>query len=129
MQHLRQLQSEIARHIKGVENVHSAVANPDRLAEFYAALFGSPKHQDGTWSEFEVADLDIAVTAGSSGRSVITFRVEDLPSLHSLLEGGGFPVTGIQRGEYGDYVELSPGEGFVFHFFEPKKKCGTPSGR
>ncbi len=123
MPHPQQLQSEIARYIKGIENVHCVVSDPGRVKDFWTGLFGDPRHQDGPWSEFLIGGLEMAVTGGASARSVVTFRVENLAGLHSILKGSGFPVTDIQHGEYGDFAEVSPEEGFVFHFFEPKKKC------
>ena len=127
MPHRQQLQSEIISYIKGIENVHCVVSDPDKVGEFWAGLLGKPKHQDGAWSEFTIGGLDVAVTGGVTPKSVITFKVENLSALRSVLHDKGYPVTEIQHGEYGDFVEVSPDEGFAFHFFEPKKKCGALS--
>ncbi|HQT92609.1 MAG TPA: hypothetical protein PL001_11355, partial [Candidatus Kryptobacter bacterium] len=97
--------------------------DPSKARDFCIGLFGEPKHQDGSWSEFAIAGLDVAVTGGEAPKSVITFRVENLAGLHSLLKDKGYPLTDIQHGAYGDFAEVSPDEGIAFHFFEPKKKC------
>lgn len=128
MPHRQQLQSEISSYIKGIENVHWVVKDSGKTRDFCIGLFGEPKHQDGSWSEFAIAGLDVAVTGGEAPKSVITFRVENLAGLHLLLKDKGYPVTDIQHGAYGDFAEVSPDEGIAFHFFEPKKKCDAPVG-
>jgi hypothetical protein len=128
MPHPQQLQSEIIPYIKGIENVHCVVGDSGKTRGFWTGLFGEPKHQDGTWSEFSIGGLDVAVTGGAAAKSVITIRVENLAGLHSLLKDKGYPVTGIQHGDYGDFAEVSPDEGFAFHFFEPKNKCASSAG-
>ncbi len=126
MQHQPQLQSEIIKHITGVENVHCCVSDPEKTREFYSALFGLPQHEDAPWSEFKVGGLDIAVTYGTKPKFVVTFRVDKLAELRNLLASALSAKIDIQNGEYGDYVEVCPDEGFCIHFFEPKVNC-TPS--
>ena len=125
MQHQPQLQSDILKFITGIENVHCAVNDAGNAREFYSKLFGPPQHEDGSWSEFKIAGLDIAVTVGSKPMFVITFTVEKLMELRSLLEERLSKKLQIQRGDYGDYLEVCPEEGFCLHFFEPKTKCNS----
>lgn len=121
MPHQQPLPSEIVAHIKGIENVHCVVDDPREVRDFYASLFGAPAHIDGEWSEFKIAGFDFAVTAGEKRKFVITFKVERLAELCGLIEAKLSTRLTIQRGEYGDYVEVCPGEGFCLHFFEAKK--------
>ncbi len=124
MQYRQPSQSEIISHIKGLENVHCALEEPTPAKEFYASLFGAPAHVDGDWSEFKVSGFDFAVTYGKPKKFVITFKVEGLEELRSKLERLlSLPLV-IKHGEYGNYVEVCPSDGFCLHFFESKKKSG-----
>ncbi len=121
MQHRQPLQSEIASYIRGVENVHCALPAPGKARELYEMLFGPPAHQDGEWSEFKISGFDFAVTLSENTRFVITFKVERLTELCVLLEESLSTTLAINHGDYGDYVEVCPGEGFCIHFFEARK--------
>lgn len=125
MQHQQPLPFEIISHIKGIENVHCVVDDPRKVRDFYAALFGEPAHTDGEWSEFKIAGFDFAVTAGDKRKFVITFKVERLAELHALLESRLSTRLTIQHGEYGDYVEVCPPDGYCLHFFEAKKRASS----
>ena len=123
MQHQQQLQSEILKHIIAVENVHCSVSDPGKTRELYSLLFGTPKHEDGSWSEFNVAGLDIAITHGTEPRFVITFRIDELAQFRELLASLLSAEPEIRHGDYGDYIEVCPDEGYCIHFFDPKVKC------
>ena len=132
MPHQPQLQSEMdargvlnLKYITGIENVHCVVSDAGKARDFYSQIFGSPQHEDGSWSEFKIAGLDIAVTGGNKNKFVITFTVEKLGELRAILESKIAGKLEIQHGDYGDYVEVCPNEGFCLHFFESKKKCGS----
>lgn len=122
MQHQQQSQSEISAYVRGLDNVHCVLQDPSRARDFYANLFGPPQHTDGEWSEFKIAGFDFAVTAGERAKYVITLKVERLVQLHRLLEERMAEHLEIQHGDYGDYVEVCPSEGFCLHFFEARKK-------
>lgn len=122
MEHRQQSQSEIVSHIKGLENVHCVLNDPDDARSFCAELFGPPAHTDGEWSEFKIAGLDFAVTKGESPKFVITFKADRLDELRKLLEQKLSATLPIEHGDYGDYIEVSPAEGFCLHFFEAKKR-------
>lgn len=122
MQHPRQSKSEIVSFIKGLENVHCALDDPGPARDFYSRLFGPPAHTDGEWSEFKVAGFDFAVTAEKRAKFVITFRAQRLEKLRRLLEARLSMHLSIQHGDYGDYLEVCPAEGFCLHFFEAKAR-------
>lgn len=122
MQHPQPSQSEIISHIKGIENVHCVLPDPRKTLEFNTRLFGPPSHTDGDWSEFKISGFDFAVTRGESTKFVITFKVKGLGELCELLEERLAARLSIQHGDYGDYVEVCPGNGFCLHFFEAKKR-------
>jgi len=123
MQHPPQLHSEILKHITGLENVHCTVTDPGKVRKFYTKLFGSPQNQDGSWPEYKIAGLDFAVTFGSQPKFVVTFTVGEIESLRSKLENEIRTKVAIKHGDYGNYIEICPEEGFCIHFFEPKKNC------
>ena len=125
MQHPQPSQSEIVSHITGIENVHCVLTDPEQTREFYAELFGPPSHMDGDWSEFKISGFDFAVTRGENARFVITFKVKELGELRELLEEKLSTRLPIQHGDYGDYVEVCPEQGFCLHFFEAKERAGS----
>lgn len=109
-------------HIKGVENIHCVLDEPSPARVFYEELFGPPAHVDGDWSELKIAGFDFAVTSGNGQKFVITFKVQNLHGLRAKLEQKLSGGVEIQQGEYGDFVEVCPKDGFCIHFFEAKKK-------
>lgn len=122
MQRQQRLPSEIRSFIRGLENVHCVLEDPAGARDFYARIFGPPQHRDGTWSEFKIPGFDFAVTAGSPPQLVITFKVERIGELAALLEEEFSRAFPVQHGSYGDFLEVSPAEGFALHFFEAKKR-------
>lgn len=113
MQRQRQLQSDIIKYITGVENVHCFVSDPEKARKLYSLLFGPPQHEDGSWSEFKVGGLDVAVTLGARPKFVITFTVEKLVDLQSLLASKLSAGLEIRHGDHGDYIEVCPKKAFV----------------
>lgn len=122
MQYPPQSQSEIACFIKGLENVHCVLENPQSVRDFYSRLFGPPGYTDGEWSELKIAGFDFAVTAGKTKKFVITFKAERLEELRPLLEAVMSLSLPVQRGDYGDYIEICPADGFCMHFSEAKPR-------
>lgn len=120
MEHRRPLQSDVLSYIKGLENVHCVLRDPGKAREFYTDLFGMPSHTDGAWSEFKISGFDFAVTSGDKPKFIITFKVERLDQLRELLEQKLSIALSLEHGDYGDYVEVCPGEGFCVHFFQSK---------
>lgn len=125
MPHLPLLQSDIRKFITGVENVHCTFPDPDRAKDSLTSLFGPAEHVDGSWTEFKVAGLDVAVTSASETKFVITFTVERLEELRDVLIERKLAEPQLQTGDYGNFIEISPEKGFFIHFFEPKKKCDS----
>lgn len=123
MEHRQPLQSEIFSHIEGLENVHCVLKDPGKARDLYSDLFGSPSHTDGDWSEFKISGFDFAVTAGKRPKFVMTFRVDGLNELRGLLEQKLSIALPVEHGDYGDYVEVCPEEGFCVHFFELRKRA------
>ncbi len=110
--------SDILTHIKGVENVHCVLPESESARHLYRKLFGPPAHTDGDWTEFKPGGFELAVTSGHSQKFVITFKTDRLDELRPKLETLLSRELEILHGDYGDYLEVCPDQGFCIHFFE-----------
>ena len=124
---LRDVATEAAPLVTGLEVVYLYVKDMQRASAFYRDVLGIPLEGDEAWCEARLGETRFALhhwhegaPEPSSGGIAVDFRVDDADAAAERLRAQGVEVTEQMREEYGISYELVDPDGYRVYLFSQR---------